>query len=353
MKTLYQKETWKYTLLGTLFGCLFPILASFIQSWKQVRSINWETIVTIQATEPLLWIIDTVPFFLGLFAYFIGKKMDIIHQKNEEILHMNQQLIAQDQIALVGKMTAGIAHEIKNPLNFVSNFAEGSVEIVAELTTVLTTGYRKKDWSNFDLIQELMEELRQNAIDIQENSERANKIVFDLMDQTNNKRKVFKKVNINELIEESMNLSLKSFKAEHPLFKLNIKKELCPDLATVPANSSSLSRVLINILNNACDAVRQKKTRFQLNYQPKLSIQTVAEPDGVQIKIRDNGLGIPATIKEKIFIPFFSTKPSGAGNTGLGLSISHDIIFNEHHGQISVESEEGEYTEFCILIPAS
>ena len=279
--------------------------------------------------------------------------MDIIHQKNEKILRMNQQLIAQDQIALVGKMTAGIAHEIKNPLNFVNNFAEGSVEILEELTATLTTSYQKKDWSNFELIQELMKELRQNAIDIQENGQRANKIVFDLMDRTNNKRKAFKKVNINELVEESMNLSLKSFRAEYPLFKLAVQKELCPDLTTVSANSSSLSRVLINILTNACDAVRQKKIQLELNYQPKLSIQTVAQSKGVQIKIRDNGLGIPVTIKEKIFTPFFSTKPSGAGNTGLGLSISHDIIFNEHHGQIEVESKEGEFTEFSILIPAN
>ena len=352
MKTLYQKETWKYTLLGTLFGCLFPILASFIQSWKQVGAINWETIVVTQATDPLLWIIDTAPFFLGLFAYFIGKEMDIIHQKNEEILRMNQQLIAQDQIALVGKMTSGIAHEIKNPLNFVNNFAEGSVEIITELEEYLTESYQKHTWSNHAAIFEILEELKQNAIDIQENGQRANKIVFDLMDRTNNKRKAFKKVNINELVEESMNLSLKSFKAEHPLFKLTVQKELCADGVTIPANSSSLSRVLINILNNACYALKQKQVVTDLEYHPALSIKTAAQSDGIHIKIRDNGLGIPATIKEKIFNPFFSTKPSGAGNTGLGLSISHDIIFNEHHGQIMVESEEGEYTEFRILIPA-
>ena len=351
MKTFFKDIKYKYALWGMLFGCCFPIIASIITSFKISGTINWSTIFTAQANDPLLWIIDTAPLFLGAFAYFIGKEMDIIREKNKKIQLINQHLKAQEQIALVGKMTAGIAHDLRNPLNFISNFAEGSVELLEDIEVGIKTDYQHKKWLNYEEVIDLIKELKQNALDITESAQRANVIVLDLMNQTNRSKQAFQKIDLHQLVEDSIQLSLKNFKARHPLFKVEIEKKYHPDLAHIAANTNSLSRVLINLFNNSCDALWSKQATQVTKFTPAISIETELATEGVRLTLKDNGPGIPTHLKQKVFSPFFTTKPNGQGNTGLGLSICQDIIVNEHKGQLLVESEEGEYTAFHILLP--
>ena len=351
MNQPFTKSTYQYTMLGILFGCCFPILASIVTSLKLMGTLNWSTIINAQSSDPLLWIINTAPIFLGLFAYFIGKEIDIIKAKNLEISIMNQHLKDQEQIALIGKMTAGIAHDLKNPLNFVLNFSEGSKEIIEDLKNLLLPNLQPKEISNQAEILALIEELAQNAVDINENAERANHIVFDLMNRTNQSKQEVQKIDLNELLEKSMQLSIKSFKANHPLFKVTTEKEYAPNLGCIMANANSLNRVFINLLQNACDALLSKEATQLEPFTPTLSIQTAIVSGGIQVKIKDNGSGIPTTSLENVFSPFFTTKPQGQGHTGLGLSICQEIIANEYQGQLSVISKEGQFTEFHIFLP--
>lgn len=351
MKKTRIKIRYKYAVLGMLFGCCFPILASGIRGYTLYGLFNWVAIIEAQVSDPLLWIIDTVPIFLSLFAYFIGKEMERGKVKNQEIQLMNQHLKAQEQIALVGKMTAGIAHDLKNPLNFVVNFAEGSKELTSDLKKYLEEAYLNKDWSKQAEVLGLAEEIHQNAIDIYENGQRANNIVFDLMGQTIRSKEEFQAIDLCQLLETSIPLAINSFKANHPLFTVNIEKTFTPNLDKVTLNVNGMNRVFINLIQNACDALFKKQMTQENNYTPTLVIQTEKKMNGVQISIKDNGPGIPAASLKKIFTPFFTTKPKGQGNTGLGLSICHDIITKEHHGQLRVTSEVGKFTKFHIFLP--
>ena len=353
MKHFFSLSTYRYTLMGFLFGCCFPVIASTITSFKIANIFNWATIMEAQSNNPLLWIINMIPILFGLFGYFIGKKIAVIKKKNQKIQTINQHLKAQEQIALIGKMTAGIAHDIKNPLNFVVNFAEGSTELLEDLKIALEVFFKDKNCSNQAEVFELLEELQQNAQDIHANGQRASHIVYDLMDRTNQSKQAFQKIDLNELLEESMQLSIKSFRASHPLFKVNIEKIYHPNLGEVTVNCGSLNRVFINLLQNACDALFNKHAILENNFTPTIAIQTdlATDTDSIQVSIKDNGPGISPTLQQNIFTPFFTTKPKGQGNTGLGLSICHDIIVNEHQGELLVNSEEGKYTEFLILLP--
>ena len=270
---------------------------------------------------------------------------------NEEVFKTQDQLIVQEKMASLGQLAAGIAHEIKNPLNFVNNFAEGSIELTEEMNEIYTRlkGILKNE--DLEELEDITLELKQNAIDILDNGKRADSIVRSMMDHAREIKGDLRSTDINTLVDENLNLAYHGFRANSSSFDISIKKNYDKSLPHIEIVQPDIGRVLLNIISNACYALMEKQKNEKDTYSPELSIFTKSINSTVEIKIRDNGVGIPKNIQEKIFNPFFTTKPTGEGNTGLGLSISYDIIVNQHHGKIEVKSESGEFTEFTIRLP--
>ncbi len=251
------------------------------------------------------------------------------------------QLIQSEKMASLGQLTAGIAHEIQNPLNFVNNFSELSVELLDELGTVPDEDEKK----------EIVGDLKQNLGKIVFHGKRADSIVKGMLQHSRASTSEKQITDINKLVEEFFNLAYHGMRAKDPAFNCTMQKDLSPDIPHLQIIPQDISRVILNIFNNSFYAVDEKKKRqANGNYQPIVSISTKKIGNQVLIAIRDNGKGIPADIRDKIFNPFFTTKPTGLG-TGLGLSISYDIIVKGHGGDLKVDSKEGEYTEFTILLP--
>lgn len=248
-------------------------------------------------------------------------------------------------------LTAGIAHEIKNPLNFVNNFAEGSNELAGELEEVLADNKQSLDATQFSLLLELAEELKQNSIDIKKNGQRVNEIVRSMMDYAGGRKGERKKTALNDLVEENINRAYQVYRTQYTGFDLKIERKYDASLRPVELVPQDIGRVLLNIVNNACDAMLQKQQESDGNYRPTLTVTTESQNGEAIVRIRDNGPGIPAALREQIFTPFFTTKPTGTGNTGLGLAISHEIIVQHHKGKLNVQSKPGEFTEFTIVLP--
>ena len=336
---------------GALFGLCFPIVATLIECSQFRSDYNFLTLLKCQLDSPLLWIIDSAPLFLGIFAYLIGRQVDVVGEKNREILDTQKRLILQEKMASIGQMTAGIAHEIKNPLNFVINYAESSLDLLQEFREEFNAGNDELSEHKRKLLEEFLYDIEHNTSDIKENGQRANRIVFSLMDQTRSSQGQRKSIQVNELIRDNLKLAFHGYRARHPSFNMEIEFDLDDGLGTIQVDPQSLGRVLINLFNNAFDAMNAKSNGSSGDYQPKIRISTSHHEEYISLFIRDNGEGINNESSKQIFEPFFTTKPSGQGNTGLGLSISLDIIEQEHHGSMHVESEMGQYTQFLIQIP--
>ncbi len=273
----------------------------------------------------------------------------------ERLKAMQEQLVTQEKLASLGALTAGIAHEIKNPLNFVNNFAELSVEMAEELQQELVKHRETLDAATFDNLQALITDLAGNARKINEHGKRADSIVRGMLLHSRGQAGDRQDTDINALLDEYVNLSYHGMRAQDSSFNLTIDKAYDEAVGKVRVVPQDLSRVFLNILNNACYAANDKKQALErggngAGYSPVLKVQTKSLGDTVEIRIRDNGNGIPPTVRDKIFNPFFTTKPTGQG-TGLGLSISHDIIVQEHNGVLDVETEPGQFTEFIIRLP--
>ncbi len=275
----------------------------------------------------------------------------LVEEKTKQMLDARDQLILQEKMASLGQLTAGIAHEIKNPLNFVNNFAEGSIELLEELQEELTNINRYTTTSHSNRLNDILEDLKQNATDIHKSGRRADLIVRSMMAHARGVVSEAEHTDLNALIMDNVNLAFNSFRALEPSFTLQIKKELEAVLPPVQVYPQELGRSLLNIINNACYAVNEKRKNANDDYVPVLKIATRTLPENAEIRIRDNGPGIPQQVIEDIFTPFFTTKSTTQGNAGLGLSISYDIIVQQHKGHIRAESLFGEYTEFIIELP--
>ncbi len=291
-------------------------------------------------------LIITTMFIFVLASYYRLKR-----KSAEEKIKTQRQLMMQEKMATLGQLTAGIAHEIKNPLNFVNNFAEGSSELTEELKETLDESKPALKPDQYELMVEIVEDLKQNALDIAQNGHRADRIIHSMMEHARGESGKRQKVDVNHLVRESLHLSYQGFKGLAPNYQVNIEEKFAPQLPSLEVIPQDFSRVLLNIFNNAHYAMNEKKNKLGDDYSPQLSIHTANKSGEVHIRIRDNGPGIPKDIRNKIFNPFFTTKPTGGGNTGLGLSISYDIIVQVHEGKLEVESEEGAFTEFIIKIP--
>lgn len=268
----------------------------------------------------------------------------------EELRNTQAQLVMNEKMASLGSLTAGIAHEIKNPLNFVTNFAELTVELAEELEEELATVGAALSTETRDTLLELLADIRQNTKKIKEHGKRADNIVKTMLLHSRGKKDEKRKTQVNELLEEYVQLSYHGMRAQDSTFNIELDVQLDPGLPELDVVPQDLARVFLNILNNGCYAAHERKKEAGPSFHPKLTVSTALESDKVMIRIRDNGNGIPEAIAGKVFTPFFTTKPAGVG-TGLGLSISYDIVVQEHQGELSVDSVPGEYTEFVIALP--
>ncbi len=287
-----------------------------------------------------------------------------LEEKNQELASILQklkatqtQIIAQEKLASLGALTAGIAHEIKNPLNFVNNFAELSVELTQELLEEFENHKDQLDQQSREYIEEILNDLKQNAKKINEHGKRADNIVRGMLMHSRGQQGTRQLTDINALLAESVNLAYHGMRAKDTSFHITIETHYDDNLGQINIVPQNISRAFINIINNACYAAYKKKMRFQAlpgnegeEFSPTLSVSTKDLGECIEIRIRDNGEGIPQEMLNKIFNPFFTTKPPGEG-TGLGLSITHDIIIQQHQGSIRVETKVDNYTELIITLP--
>ena len=266
------------------------------------------------------------------------------------------QMVMRDKLAALGQLTAGVAHEIKNPLNFVKNFSEVSEELMEELGEVLTGNEEKLGKDDRELIQEISQDLTGNLKSIRHHGDRANRVVHDMlmMGRGSAERQP---TDINGLLEQNARLAFHSARATDKSFNLDIKENLDPAMNTIEVVPQDMGRVFLNLVTNACYATDQKRRSFGAgggdlsDYNPTLWLASRRMEDRVEIRVRDNGNGIPSEIVDKIFNPFFTTKPTNEG-TGLGLALSNDIV-REHGGAIRVETEPGSFTEMLIELPVT
>ena len=261
------------------------------------------------------------------------------------------QVVAQQKLASLGELTAGVAHEIRNPLNFVKNFSESSAELLTEMQETLEEGGDDLNEEQRNLIREISGDLHDNLERIRNHGDRANRIVHDMLMMSRGSGE-FQPADINNLLDEHARLAYHSARATDPNFQLDLRQDLDPELGELEVIPQDLGRVFLNIVSNACYATNEKQIAARQNgedYYPTLNLTTRRDEGRVEISIRDNGNGMPPEVVEKIFNPFFTTKPTDQG-TGLGLAISNDII-RQHGGVIRVNTEPGEFTEMLVELP--
>jgi signal transduction histidine kinase/HAMP domain-containing protein len=275
---------------------------------------------------------------------------ETINKAHKDLKDAQSQLVQAEKMASLGQLTAGIAHEIKNPLNFVNNFSELSIDLAKEIRNELDKNKNVFVTEDLDYLNEILTDLENNVRKINDHGKRADSIVKGMLLHSRGKAGELQKTDINNLLVEYVNLAYHGFRAQDSSFNVKIEANYDSTVGMINVVPQNLSRVFLNIINNACYSVHEKRKEKGEKYTPVLCISTSSVNEKVQVKIKDNGKGIPKEIMEKIYNPFFTTKPAGKG-TGLGLSLSFDIIVQEHKGEIKVQSEEGEYAEFTITIP--
>ena len=270
-------------------------------------------------------------------------------QTIENLRSAQDRLIQSEKLASLGQLTAGIAHEIKNPLNFVNNFAGMSRELLDELQELIAKA--EPDEKLKEEIDELTGLIEGNLEKIVQHGKRANSIVKNMLLHSRQGSDEHRPVDLNALLEESLNLAYHGARAEKPGFNITLIKDLDPGVGEVDLYPQEFNRVLLNLISNGFYACAKRKAESgDANFEPTLAASTRNLGDRVQIKIRDNGAGIPPDVEAKIFNPFFTTKPAGEG-TGLGLSLSYDIVVKQHRGEIDVATSIGEFAEFTVTIP--
>jgi signal transduction histidine kinase len=267
----------------------------------------------------------------------------------EDLRTTQDRLVQTQKLASLGQLTAGIAHEIKNPLNFVNNFSGVSVELIDELQQALEAP-QLDNKARAD-ITELTNTLRDNLDRIVQHGKRADAIVKNMLLHSREGSGGHRLVDANALVEESLNLAYHGARAENQGFKINMERSFDPAAGQVDVYPQEITRALLNLISNGFYAATKRKEQDDSDGdEPTLTAATKNLGDRVEITIRDNGPGIPAEVREKMFNPFFTTKPAGEG-TGLGLSITHDIIVKQHSGSIEVDTQPGEFTEIRIILP--
>ena len=278
-------------------------------------------------------------------------------EPNKEIERLRMQVSSLEKLSSLGMLSAGIAHEIQNPLNFVINFSKLSAklvddlrEVVAEEQELLSPEAKQRVAELNEELDEIVGDLHANLQKIEEHGNRAISIIRGILLYSRGKEDEFIPTDLAKLVKEYVWLSYHSMRANYKGFNLTIREEYATDLPLQRVVPQDFSRAVLNLMNNACYAVYNKSKCVAVGFEPVISVSLRREEDQVCLQIEDNGTGMPAAIKEQIFTPFYTTKPAGEG-TGLGLSITRSIIEEKHKGTIQVDSEEGKFTRFTIHIP--
>ncbi len=318
---------------------ILPMIAAFIwvlAKWANTRKQHEEfRIITAQNAL--------------LDKQVAERTAELTKQKNELeqtvalLQTTQQQLVQSEKLASLGELTAGIAHEIQNPLNFVNNFSEVSMELVGEMEIELANGDTEEAIA-------IANDIRQNLEKIIHHGKRADGIVKGMLQHSRASNGVKENTNINTLADEYFRLAYHGLRAKDKSFNSELITSFDDKLPTVDVVPQDIGRVLLNLFTNAFYAVDQKQKSGVPGYKPEVTLSTRVYRTWIAIKVRDNGNGVPDAIKDKIMQPFFTTKPTGQG-TGLGLSLSYDIIAKGHGGSIEVDTKEGEYSEFTVKIP--
>jgi len=265
-----------------------------------------------------------------------------LKQSLENLKSTQSQLVQSEKMASLGELTAGIAHEIQNPLNFVNNFSEVNKELLSEMKTELAQG-------NHEDAMAIADNVMANEEKIYSHGRRADAIVKGMLQHSRSGAGLKEPTDINDLADEYMRLSYHGLRAKDKEFNAAMKTDFDKSMDKVSIIPQDIGRVLLNLYNNAFYAVSEKNKQHPEGYEPTVSVSTKKVDNKISIIVKDNGNGIPERVREKVFQPFFTTKPAGQG-TGLGLSLSYDIV-KAHGGEIKLETREGEYTEFQIQLP--
>ena len=282
-------------------------------------------------------------------AQEVQAKNDALEETLDRLRRTQEQVVMQEKLASLGALTAGIAHEIRNPLNFVNNFAALSRELIDELKEEMEETAEGNGAIDRELLAEILDDLDMNVTKVREHGGRADRIVEGMLAHSRDEAGRAEAIDVNQVVDEYAKLAYHGLRGTDSSFNVTIEREFDENAGTVTGIGRDISRVFLNIVTNACHATAARAEEADASYSPTVLLRTVGDEDHVVITVRDNGTGIPDSIIKKIFEPFFTTK-SGTQGTGLGLSISRDIIVG-HGGELEVESEAGEYTEFRIRLP--
>jgi signal transduction histidine kinase len=259
-----------------------------------------------------------------------------------ELQATQKQLVQSEKMASLGELTAGIAHEIQNPLNFVNNFSDVNKELLIEMKDEMNKG-------NFDDAKAIADDVIENSEKINHHGKRAGDIVKGMLQHSRKSTGQKEPTDINALADEYLRLSYHGLRAKEKEFNANMQTDYDENIGKINIIPQDIGRVLLNLYNNAFYAVNEQKSQNLISYEPTVSVTTKKSDNHVIITVSDNGNGIPQNIVDKIFQPFFTTKPTGSG-TGLGLSLSYDIV-KAHGGEVKVESEESKGSEFIVQLP--
>ena len=280
---------------------------------------------------------------LELKRKVVEETNNALQKSLEELKSAQQQLIQSEKMASLGELTAGIAHEIQNPLNFVNNFSEVSNELIDEMNEAIKNG-------NTEDAQAIAAEIKMSLEKINFHGKRADGIVKSMLQHSRTSTGKKEPTDVNALCDEYLRLAYHGMRAKDKSFNAAMKTDFDENIGLVKIISQDIGRVVLNLITNAFYAVNEKSKSKPTGYEPTVTVTTKRTNDKVEITVRDNGTGIPQKALDKIFQPFFTTKPTGQG-TGLGLSLSYDIVTKSHGGEIKVDTKDGEYTSFSIILP--
>ena len=352
----YHYLEYSSALKDQLFGVeklnkLALLLTEQLEQQQKRQQLENENRLNLERSRFRLWLmiafLSVLMLAILLFFFNRNRKAALnskrsIEKAYDQLKSTQAQLIQSEKMASLGELTAGIAHEIQNPLNFVNNFSELSKELIVEMNKELAVG-------NNQLAMEIAGDIEQNLEKINHHGKRAADIVKGMLQHSRTSSGQKEPTDINALADEYLRLSYHGFRAKEKSFNADFKTDFDESLPKINVIPQDIGRVLLNLINNAFYAVKEKKQSNMEGYEPVVSIGTKKLGYKVEIKVRDNGNGIPKSVLDKIFQPFFTTKPTGQG-TGLGLSLSYDIV-KAHGGEIKVRSEEGKGTDLTIQIP--
>jgi signal transduction histidine kinase len=340
-----------YLDIAILFSIVWMIAMVFV-SRKQQRALQKEHEKTQQEEEQRKWMAakkDELEKIVGERTAELRQQKDQVERTLNELKSTQAQLIQSEKMASLGELTAGIAHEIQNPLNFVNNFSEVNSELIDEMKAAIDKG-------NIDEVKAIASDIKGNQEKINHHGKRADAIVKGMLQHSRNSSGEKEPTDINALADEYLRLAYHGLRAKNKSFNATLYTNFDENIKKINIVPQDIGRAILNLFTNAFYSVSEKKKIIDNNYEPQVSVITSIKKDvagagsKVEIKVKDNGLGIPQKVVEKIFQPFFTTKPTGEG-TGLGLSLSYDIITKGHGGEMRVETKEGEYAEFIILLP--